>query len=413
MFVSVLAFDMPTGSASDGAKTADIRAEAGEASSPRADLEPISTFEGGRLYRAGKFNVLVLNGTYREMGRQYGGLMGPQIKAMYEEALNVTSNTSLLLEEMGMRDPGVSLQNFTIPRFQAYPKRFQEMITGISQTSEVPLDEICTINEFFDYFLWMASNPAAQGHCSAITAWGNYTGGKPLVIGRNFDFPTDYKNFDKYITVVVFNPTDGSNSAAIVAYAGMVGAIQSFNEAGLVLENNDGSSSGDLSRPLDRGSFLIRDVQYMFDCSTLTGLDEAMKNSRSFYPLVYNVANQSEAYCYETTTFDVKRRGGVDGLLVGTNHFIIPAWEKEGVQINNFTESISRHQNLTSLGEKHKGSLNASVMMAIMDTPKERGGATHEGTIYQFVAVPELMKVWLKAPGFGDWAEVDLGTLFD
>lgn len=283
-----MAFHLPLGSAGDGAKSADIQAGSGVASSPNIDLELISTFEGGRLYRAGKFNVLVLNGTYREMGRQYGGLIGPQIKAMYKESLNVTSTTTAMLEEMGMKDPEVSLQNFTSPRFQAYPKRFQEMITGISETSDAPLSEICAINEFFDYFLWRFSNPAAQseGHCSAITAWGNYTGGKPLVMGRNFDFAPDYRNFDKYITVVVFNPTDGSNSAATIAYAGMVGAIQSFNEAGLVLENNDGSSSGDLNRPLDRGSFLIRAVQYMFDCSTLTGVDEAMKNSRSFYPLV-------------------------------------------------------------------------------------------------------------------------------
>lgn len=98
---------------------------------------------------------------------------------------------------------------------------------------------------------------------------------------------------------------------------------------------------------------------------------------------------------------------------MGTNHFLIPAWAKEGVQTNSSAESISRYQNLTALGEKHRGSLNASVMMAIMDTPKERGGATHDGTIYQFVAVPELRKIWLKAPGFEDWAEVDLGTLFD
>jgi len=150
----------------------------------------------------------------------------------------------------------------------------------------------------------------------------------------------------------------GSNSAAIIAYAGMVGTIQSFNEVGLVLENNYGASSGDMDRPLDRVSFLIRDTQLMFDCSSMTGLDAAMKSSRSFYPLIYNIADPKEAYCYETTTFDVKRRGGIDGLLVGVNHFMIPDWREVNIHINNDTDSLSRHRNLTALAEMHKGRIN-------------------------------------------------------
>ncbi len=426
MLALIPSMQMQPGSARDDLKSTEIQTNLGDASSPKVNLDLISTFEGGRLYRAGKFNVLVLNGNYREMGRQYGGLLGPQIEATYQESLNVSSNTTAYLEkEMGMKDPGVSLQNFSNSRFQTYPKRFQEMILGMSETSGTSVEKICTINEFFDYYLWRIANPAVsssakfnpdpelQGHCSAITAWGNYTGGEPLVMGRDFDFPPVYKDLDKYIEVIVFNPSDGSNSAAVIAYAGMVGAIQSFNKAGLVLEDNDGSTSGDINRPLDRGSFLIMDLQYMFDCSTLAGLDAAMKSSRTFYPLVYNIADPKQAYCYETTTFDVKRRGGIDGLLVGVNHFLIPDWSKEGIFINNSMDSLSRHQNLTALGNKYKGRINSTVMRAIMDTPIEKGGATLNDTIYQFVAEPELREIWLKASGFENWTEVDLGTLFN
>jgi hypothetical protein len=132
------------------------------------------------------------------------------------------------------------------------------------------------------------------------------------------------------------------------------------------------------------------------------------------------VANQSGAYCYETTTFDVKRRGGIDGLLVGANHFIIPEWASEGVLTNNSSDSesmrdsVSRYQNLTALANKYKGTINASVMMAIYDTLKENGGATWpDGTLFQFVAVPEQKTIWVKAPGFEDWREVDLGALYE
>jgi hypothetical protein len=38
------------------------------------DLKPVASFEGGQRYKAGPYNVIVLTGSYREMGRQYGSL---------------------------------------------------------------------------------------------------------------------------------------------------------------------------------------------------------------------------------------------------------------------------------------------------------------------------------------------------
>ena len=37
-------------------------------------LNFISAFEGGKLYRAGKINVVVMKGNFYQMGRQYGAL---------------------------------------------------------------------------------------------------------------------------------------------------------------------------------------------------------------------------------------------------------------------------------------------------------------------------------------------------
>jgi hypothetical protein len=49
-----------------------------ESPSSQKGIHLLSTFEGGKLYSAGKFRVLELSGTYRQMGRQYGRLMsGP------------------------------------------------------------------------------------------------------------------------------------------------------------------------------------------------------------------------------------------------------------------------------------------------------------------------------------------------
>ena len=42
-----------------------------------------------------------------------------------------------------------------------------------------------------------------------------------------------------------------------------------------------------------------------------------------------------------------------------------------------------------------------------------RYGQMHkDGTIYQVVAVPSQLKLWLKTLGYGDWIEFDLNQLF-
>lgn len=425
LFILVLAINISPISASDDVKADNTHAELSMGSTPKANLEEISTFEGGRLYKAGKFNVVVLNGTYREMGRQYGGLLGPQIKGMHEELAN--AEPSILAEMKNLStmesDDNLTLEKFTSYSFQTYPKRFQEMILGMSETSGVPVEEITEINEFirfYIFFKWLEAPGTGAPRCSSVTAWGNYTGGKPLVMGRNFDAPLVYERFDKYLTVVVFNPTDGSNSVAVFTYAGQVVGPQSFNEAGLVWEGDDASSAGDTNRPLERVPIEFRQVQFMFDYSNLVGLDAGMKSNRVSHGAIITVANQSGAYTYEETSFDIKRRGGLDGLLVAANHFIIPGWESEGMLTNRSSSSIgmmnsvSRFRNLTALGNKYKGKINATVMRTIYDTLMEDGGATYDrGTTYQFVAVPEERKIWIKARGYEDWREVDLGTLYE
>jgi len=128
------------------------------------------------------------------------------------------------------------------------------------------IDEIAVLNESFDFLISPGPTAAAatgdRNHCSSIAVWGDYTGGGPLIMGRNFDFPAFYRNFNPYIVVVVFNPTDGSHSAATIAHAGQIGVIQAFNDAGLVLGNNDGSSYDDRQRYFgERIPFLISDTR--------------------------------------------------------------------------------------------------------------------------------------------------------
>jgi len=369
----------------------------------------LSTFEGGKLYSAGKFRVLELSGTYRQMGRQYGRLMSGPMKEMYNEVVSQYAKNGIVCSDN-------SLDDFSMQLFRLYPRRFQELAEGISETSGLNLNKIAVLNEFFDYYLKSSVHPSSgnSGNCSEISVWGKYSKDGALVMGRNFDFPNFYRAFNKYITIVAYNPADASNSTAVITYPGQIGSIQAFNSRGLVLENNNGISSGDTEHYFGkRIPFMAKDLGAMFEHSTYEGLDAALVTSRMHYPLIYNIGYPGGAANYEMTTFDVKRRQGQDGLLIGTNHFISPGWKLPPSKYQDgIKDSKKRYDNLQTLAEKYKGKIDASIMMAIMDVPIDKGGATpQDKNIYQFVAVPTDLKIWVKALTYSDWTEVDLKTL--
>jgi len=380
-----------------------------ESQSSQKSMCLLDSFEGGNLYAAGKFHVVELSGTYRQMGRQYGRLMAGPMKEMYTEVISQYAKNGLICSD-------ISLEDFSLQLFRLYPRRFQEIAYGMSESSGLNLNQIAVLNEFFDYSLKCHVRPASgnSGNCSTISVWGKHAKDGALIMGRNFDFAAFYRAFNKYITIVAYNPADAANSTAVISYAGQIGSIQAFNSRGLVLENNDGSSSEDPDRYFGkRVPFMVKDLGAMFDHSTYAGLDAALITARMPYPLIYNMAHSGEAANYEMTTYDVKRRQGQDGLLIGTNHFVHSNWNLPPSTFpDGIKDSTKRYDQLHALAQKYRGKIDASKMMEILDIPMDKGGATpQDRSIYQFVAMPANLKIWIKALTYSDWTEVDLKIL--
>ncbi len=381
-----------------------------ENQSAPGNMQLLSSFEGGKLYGVGKFTVLELSGTYRQMGRQYGHLLAGPLKEMYQEVVSQYKKNGLVCSD-------ISLDDFSRQMFRLYPRRFQEIAYGMEESSGLNLNQIAVLNEFFDYCLKCHVRAAAgnSGNCSAISVWGQYTKDGALVMGRNFDYPAFYRVFNKYITIVAYNPTEAANSAAVITYPGQIGSIQAFNSRGLILENNDGSSSEDPARYFgQRIPFMIKDLGAILEHSTYEGLDAALTTSRMHYPLIYNIAYPGGAANYEMTTYDVKKRLGQDGLLIGTNHFIHHGWNlPPSTYPDGIKDSRKRHDNLQTLAQKYMGKIDAVRMMEMLDIPLDNGGATPmDRSIYQFVASPAELKIWIKAQTYSGWTEVDLKPLF-
>jgi hypothetical protein len=369
------------------------------------NLKYIAEFEDGILYKAGDFNVVELHGNYHQMGRQYGKLLKEDLAKLYDEAVgkSLIKREGLTFEKMIVHARSV---------FETYPQRFKAILHGMSETSEIEVDKLILLDQI------VSSHSTEDSHISSfIAAWGEYTSGKPLIVGRNWGLTRSFSDYAPYLTVAIYNPDDASIPAASIGYVGQVSTFTAINEAGLMIAMNEWIISGGRVSFQNRISSPVLSMAFLFDSFTTKQLDAAVNTARSSIPFIVNVADRNGACSYEWPTFGIRKRDGdTRGLLVATNHFVDPSWgmvEQRGAAAG---QSALRWNNLRSLAANYKGSFEPSVMMTVMDTPVEKGGADGDGktgtTAYQIIAVPEQLKIWLKAPAFQDWTEIDLSVLF-
>lgn len=373
----------------------------GAANSVFDSSNPVSTFEGGNLYKSGMIDVLDLHGTYRQMGRQYGYLLKDQLHHLHRIAIEEYFIGKKGLSYETLKDTGTAL-------FNLYPNRFKEVIYGMAETSGMSTDKHILLNGLELYGMIPG--------CSGIAAWDDYTKGSPLIFGRNYDWFDSYGEFAKHLAVTVFN-ADSDIPCAIVTFAGIIYATTGINKEGLFLELNNGLPSGGELSYSNRVPVIINLLAFLLDYSSMKELNAAFNSVRSNFTFIINVADDNCAYSYEWPPFDLRRRTGeVEGLLVATNHFVDPEWGMAPVQNTGF-ETVERRKNLLSLGHKNKGKINAGKMMDILDIPMNEGGATWPAgakiqTLYQVVAIPAELKLWLKVPGIQNWTSVDLASIF-
>ncbi|EFI34736.1 conserved hypothetical protein [Desulfonatronospira thiodismutans ASO3-1] len=376
---------------------------AGSNGSQPADVtgESVDEFEGGERYQAGEINILHLSGSYREMGRQYGRLLSKPMQDLYQSAI----------VEYFKKEKGLSSEDMLLAArglYEFYPRRFKDIMEGMAETSGLSLEEHILLNALELY--------GTMSGCSAIFAWDDYTPGGQLIAGRNYDWFDSYTDFAESLTVTVFNPDSGV-PATIVTFAGVIYATTGMNAKGLFLELNNALPSGGGLTYTNRVHAISNLMAFLFDYESMEQLDAAMNTTRSNFSYIINTADSRGAYSYEWPPFDLLRRSGDEpGLLVSTNHFVDPSWglmQQEGTGFR----SVERRDNLLEQARKYKGNIDLGKMKDMLDTPLEKGGPTwpDQGdirTVYQVVAVPESLALWVKVPGFQDWIGIDLKSLF-
>jgi hypothetical protein len=365
------------------------------------DLPLIASFEGGQRYQAGDYPVIVLTGTYREMGRQYGDLMKTELSEEYAFILDT-------LVKRGYTQEEIRATGRDIPAL--YPKRVQEIFTGMSETSGLAPEDIAVL--WYGAIFQLMAAPPVPASCSYLAAWGNYTTDGSVIASRNWDLDDGVMPYTRWYVLTVYRPTDGSNSVATWSPAGM--RPETFmNSKGLFIAD-DNSGLNDLA-PETRPEFITEFFRFMFDYSDLKGLDAGIRGTGPDVAWIVDVAGPDGAYVYEKMTNKTLQRTG-DGVVAAANHFTDLSWN-----LNPPPEhSLSRYNNLLRLAEEAKGTIDPTKMMQIRDVCLENGGAKFCHSVlfgnkyssnHQVVFVPRTQTLWMKAMD-RDWQKVELRPLF-
>lgn len=374
----------------------------------------VSSFEGGYLYMLSHTPVAQLNGSYMEMGRQYGGLLRNRIKKFLAEF------EKTIIKHTGLSE--LSIEEKANKVFSAYPKRIKAIFEGMEETSGVPLKKLKQLD--IALLLGCMSEQDSTS-CTAVAAWGYNTLGWYLNFGRNLDLPGCFAKCNDALALIVYNPDDGSHSIATIVYAGQVSSMQVFNDAGIVVEANSTVIPND-NIELNGGTFLENDMlMWLLECGDLDVLTSLVCKARLFGPVILTIADKTGAISIERTAGDSRKVPPTrECYVVAVDNFVDPTWGSSaplgphmtspdtGEQASLVQDSEQRYRNMFALSEKYKHKWDLSTMARALDTPVKRGGAFKPTTTIQFVYVPISHTFILKAPGCQNiWIDIYLTRL--
>ncbi len=354
-------------------------------------------FEQGRKAVLGDIKVVNLQGTWREMGRQYGHLMKKELE-------EVSVFLDIIIEsKKGNYEKADSI---VAQQTAQTPYRISEFFEGAAETSGLTVEQLQTCNA--------VERIGGLPRCSVAMAWGDYAS-SDLVIGRNYDYSDSFSLLKDSIAVTVYHPADGSLATATIGYVGEIYAVNGINEKGIFLELNNGKPSAGIKSPNSRVTGTTMLFECLFEADELSDMELFFNTVNCSSSYIINVADENEGQSFEWCPIDVKRGGGdlSDGLLVSTNYYVNPDWLFSTPSDSASWSGITRRNNLIDLCEKQKGKLDEAKMMELINKTVEEGGAKNELTVYQMVVVPKDKTLWLQITGGSEWTKIDLASFLN
>jgi hypothetical protein len=393
----------------------------------------VAEFEGGKLYKKNALHVVVLNGTYYEMGRQYGHLLKDLIQWHLGElendffvqpaGNNPDDRPAPLLSHEELK------QKFMPGYFRAQPYNQKRMIQGAAETSGLTLEQMV----FMDHMLQAVILSAGITGCTSAAVWGDASRDGRLYTGRNHDFGKPWRDRLAKIGVIrVMNPTGSDISVAAATRVGQVcTAIDLMNSKGLYIEFNNADNIRPGSLPTNMRAIDDQGYSLLADYQSVAELNVVVPNLKSSDALLMLAADPTEARYFELSPYASVRTEPefLNGQLTSRgNHALHPAWnmDTESDPERSIAFSSLRRSNFVKYLSEDPSTNNDAKMRAflskeiIVDGKISDGAAcimepavkVEDWTSYQSVTIPAELKIFWRIPTHTPWLEIDLKKYF-
>ncbi len=385
--------------------------------------KPIKESGPGKLYKLDGVKMVVLSGTFREMGRQYGALLGEEISRLYETAVK----EAFVKKGMFTQE---ELDAFAENTFKTMPMRQKELVRGMAETSGLSRQKVILAGDMV--MVQILARKKFGGNvtsCSSAAAWGKYTVDGKVLTARNYDFPDLFRILAKdYALIVVYKPTDGSNAMAGLGLTGSISFVDAFTGKGIYVEVNNAVDSAGFVLFNSRTQAMSQLMNMLFDADDTAELYNLASGTRFSYSFIMMAADASSASYYEVAHWDLRRREAKDTTAIAAaNQFDDPAWGILSLPSPAVWYSSLRENTMLNFAKSApaKGA-DEKYMMSVLDIPLfNKDGSFNKGaavleklpnddevTVWQVITRPADMKMWVRIPTLTGWVAIDLKEIF-
>lgn len=383
--------------------------------------------------RVNSIPVLVLRGSYEELGEAHGVLAGKDIIRLLDSLLIPFANRG----QKNVWDTKIlpASQSFVIP--DDYEKELKGIFNGIktiypekhdrilkSLNREVNIEDLRALNSFGDIFLSM-------GGCSSFSVWGSLTANGDVICGRNLD--------ERYIPgkppfmIMAREPSDLNRQSSIdINGPGMIGVSTAMNADGLtfILHDSGGINADERIEWVPRGIVLREAIELsrVVDSAEKIGSNFSGRAVRISSNIHVTLSRNEFAKSPSPFVVEWDGRAKENGItvregdssvlkdgIVCTNHFVNR--RTEGVSASK--SSRMRYALLLKLIQEYHSSkrkINVGNAIRILDSVGENGDIV---TYLSVVAIPKERKmIFAVSPGNGlsatkrEWIEITWDQIF-
>jgi len=324
------------------------------------------TYGKGKLTYVDGNRVLLAKGTHKEIGQIEGALLKEEIRKMIDATLYTMCWVYTSKSKTWFIDDFREAYKRLLPFI---PKRFEEEMEGMAETSGVPLDEIKLTNVFPALF-----------HCSGFAVFNSATKDGKLYHGRILDYIVDLGL--QFSSVVYIVKPDGYNAFANVGFAGFIGSVTGMNEKQVAFGEMGGGGVGDWDgMPM---AFLMRDGLERANTldEAITIFSETQRTCEYYYVFSDGKLPDARGLATTPTLFDVIKPNEYREKL------------DEPVEDAVIMSAGSRYKNLIKRIKENFGEIDSEKAIRLMDRP-----VAMKSDLHNALFAPQSLEFWVANAG--------------